>query len=68
MAEFIEEAFDEVAEAIEVDAEGGDVHPVGHRLDVAPCLSCETRPEGVAIVAAVGLVNPSTKLAPSQSK
>ena len=37
MLEFVEEAFDQVAEAIEIGAEGGDVHPAGHWLDVAPC-------------------------------
>ena len=51
----LEEAFDEIAEAIEVGAEGGDVHPMGHWFDVAPCaLLCEARPQRVAVVAAVG--------------
>ena len=55
MFEFVEEAFDEIAEAIEVGAEGGDVHPMGHWFDVAPCaLLCEARPQRVAVVAAVG--------------
>ena len=55
MFEFVEEAFDEVSEAIEKSAEGGDVHPVGHWFDVAPCaLACEARHQGVAVVTAVG--------------
>jgi len=55
MFELVKEAFDQIREAIKIGAEGGDVHAVGHWLDVAPCaLSCETRPQGVAVVAAVG--------------
>ena len=55
MFEFVEEAFDETSEAIEIGAEGGDVHPIGHWLDVAPgALACEAFPQSVAVVAAVG--------------
>src|SRR3984957_16246214 len=55
MFDLVEEAFDQVAEAIEVGAEGWDVHPVWHWLDVAPrALTCEARPQGVAVVTAVG--------------
>src|ERR1700722_1033232 len=58
MFEFVEEALDEISKAIEVAAEGGDVHPARHWFDVAPCaLSCEARPQGVAVVAAVGQEN-----------
>src|ERR1700733_4316397 len=53
MLEFVEEAFDEISEAIEIGAEGGDVHPIGRGL--CPCaLACEAGPQGVAVVAAVG--------------
>ena len=53
--ELAEEAFDEVSVAIEVGAERGNVHTIGHRFDVAPsALFFEPRPQGVAVVAAVG--------------
>jgi hypothetical protein len=35
MLEFIK-SIDEIAEAIEIGAEAGDIHPVGHWFDVAP--------------------------------
>ncbi len=55
MSEFVEEAFDEVPEAVEISAEGWDVHPVGHWFDVAPrALACEALSQGVAVVTAVG--------------
>ncbi len=34
MLEFVEEAFDQIALAIEPFVEGRQVHPVGHQFDV----------------------------------
>ena len=53
--EFVEEAFDEISETIEIRAEGRNVYAAGHGFDVAPCaLACEALSQGVAVVTAVG--------------
>src|SRR5579875_787833 len=53
--DLIKEPLDEVPVSIEEWAEGGDVHPVRHRLDVGPGTSfIETGTERIAVVASVG--------------
>lgn len=55
MFEFAEEAFDEVAIAIEERTEGRDTFSVGHWLDACPCAArCQGISHGVAIVGTVG--------------
>ena len=50
MFEFVEEAFDEISETIEIRAEGRNVYAAGHGFDVAPCaLTGEARSQGVAV-------------------
>jgi len=58
MFELVEEALDEVAEAIEVRAESGDVHALGYRLDVGPGSAIgQPLAEGVAVVGAISEEN-----------
>lgn len=55
MFEFVEEAFDEVSEAIEIGAERRNFDPAGHWLDVGPSAARgEVGAQGVAVVGAVG--------------
>ena len=54
MLELIEEAFDEISEAIQERAEGGDVDAPGHRLDVGPGSAFgRAVAQGVAVVGAI---------------
>ena len=54
MLEFAEEAFDEIAIAIEERAEGRDAFAARHRFDAGPGTAIgEGRAQGVAVVGAV---------------
>jgi hypothetical protein len=55
MFELVEEALDEIAQAIEVGAENRDIDAPRHRLDVGPCAAVgQGLAEGVAVIGAVG--------------
>src|SRR5512139_2815199 len=55
MLEFAEEAFDEVAIAVEERTERRDTLTVRHRFDAGPCAAFgEARAHGVAVVGAIG--------------
>jgi hypothetical protein len=55
MLEFIEEALDEIALAVEPFVEGWQVDPVGHEFDIGPRAAfSEVKPQGVGVIDAVG--------------
>ena len=52
--QFIEETLDEVTEAVEERAEGGNINPSRHRLDIGPAAArCHVFAQRIAIVGAV---------------
>jgi len=54
MLEFVEEAFDEIAIAVEERAEGRDAFSVWHGFDAGPCAACrQSSAHGIAVVGAV---------------
>ena len=55
MLEFVEEALDEIAVAVEERAELWDAFAVRHWLDAGPCAAgCQSGSHGIAVVGAVG--------------
>ena len=55
VVEFVEEALDEIAVAVEKPAEGWDIDAVRHRLDVGPCAAItKVLSHAVAVISAVG--------------
>ena len=55
MLEFIEEALDEIALAVEPFVEGWQVDPVGHEFDIGTRAAfSEVKPQGVGVIGAVG--------------
>lgn len=55
MLELVEEAFDQVAVAVEPGAEGRDVYPVRHGFDVGPGAALgHFHSQGVTVIASVG--------------
>src|SRR5690606_28574171 len=56
--ELVEEALNQVAEAVEIGAEGRHVDAARHRLDIGPGATLgQTRSQGVAVIGAVGKQN-----------